>query len=186
MQTIKSSAHSSGRIYFFDWLRIVACAVVVLIHCVQMFGELYKMRGAVGLEAAGDGPVYLLSFIIQLTMALFFLLAGASTWLALRRKTARQFTQERFRRLIVPLGLALLLMMPLQAYFEVVSNGQFSGSLVEFYPYFLGNILFNGNLYWIVANIHHLWFLLYLFVFSLIALPLCLYLRSEAGSIWIE
>jgi surface polysaccharide O-acyltransferase-like enzyme len=32
----------------------------------------------------------------------------------------------------------------------------------------------------------HLWFLAYLFGFSLIALPLCLYLRREAGRAWIE
>lgn len=176
-------AQKAGRIYAFDWLRIIACAVVVLIHCLHMFGELYHARE--GLKLNDDGA-YTVSFVSYWCMDLFFLLAGASTWLALRKKTARQFLKERFRRLLLPLVIGFIILVPCQAYFELVSNGQYSGTLGEFYPFFLGNILINGQLSWIVTNIHHLWFLAYLFVFSLVALPLCLYLRGPRGMVWIE
>ncbi|HLZ62424.1 MAG TPA: acyltransferase family protein [Ktedonosporobacter sp.] len=178
-----ASIQSSGRIYSFDWLRIIAFAIVVLIHCVQMFGELYNAQFGLKLN---DGAAYFVSFITYWCMALFFLLAGASTWLAIRRKTPQQFIQERVRRLLIPFLLGYALMVPFQTYFEMTSNGQYSGTLIEFYPFFLGNVLFNGKLIWLVSSIHHLWFLLYLFVFSLVALPLCLYLRSERGLAWIE
>lgn len=178
-----SNSQQAGRIYAFDWLRIIACAVVILIHCVHMFGELYHAQADLRLN---DGSAYMISFLTYWCMDLFFLVAGASTWLALRKKTTRQFIKERFQRLLMPLLIGFVLLVPLQAYFEHVSNGQYTGTLLEYYPFLLGNILFNGQLSWIVANIHHLWFLAYLFVFSLVALPLCLYLRSEKGLAWID
>lgn len=176
-------AQKAGRIYAFDWLRIMACAVVVLIHCLHMFGELYSAREALRLN---DDGMYAISFVTYWCMDVFFLLAGASTWLALRKKTARQFLTERFQRLLLPLVIGFILLVPCQAYFELVSNGRYSGTLMEFYPYFLGNILFKGQFSWIIANIHHLWFLAYLFVFSLVALPLCVYLRGTRGMAWVE
>ena len=178
-----SSRQQAGRIYAFDWLRIIVCAIVILIHCIHMFGELYNGREGLKLN---DGGAYAVSFTTYWCMDLFFLLAGASAWLALRKKTARQFIKERFRRLLLPLILGFILLVPLQTYFEQVSNGQYSGTLGQFYPFLLGSILFDGKLSWIINDIHHLWFLAYLFVFSLVALPLCLFLSSEQGLVWIE
>lgn len=186
MKNSGREAAQNARIYSFDWLRIGAFVIVVLIHCVQMFGELYKTGSGGGIATMGDGATYALSFITQWCMALFFLLAGASTWLVLRRKTPRQFVQERFQRLLVPLIVGFVLLVPLQAYFEMLSNAQYSGSLGEFYPFFLSTILFHGQLQWITLYIHHLWFLAYLFGFSLISLPLCMYLRGKNGQAWIK
>jgi len=179
-------AGQSERIYFFDWLRVLAFVLVVLIHCIQMFAELYQPIENIGVKSMNDGAAYGLSFVTQWAMALFFLLAGASTWQALRRRTASQFLRERCWRLLIPLAIGCVLLMPLQAYFEMGSNQHYSGSLIAFYPFFLGQILLNGRLDWIILSIHHLWFLAYLFGFSLIALPPCLYLRREAGQAWIE
>lgn len=148
-----------------------------------MFNELYNAKEGFKLS---DGSAYFVSFLTYWCMGLYFLLAGASAWLALRRKTPRQFVQERVQRLLIPLVIGFVILVPLQAYFEWVSNGQYAGTLLEFYPYFLGNILCNGKLSWIISTVHHLWFLSYLFGFSLITLPLCLYLRSEKALAWIE
>jgi hypothetical protein len=52
----------------------------------------------------------------------------------------------------------------------------FQGSYFRFYPQFFDGIAPNGNF-----EYGHLWFLLYLFVFSLIALPIFIYLRKAAG-----
>jgi peptidoglycan/LPS O-acetylase OafA/YrhL len=186
MNTTGTISGQSARISYFDWLRTLAFIFVVLIHCVQMFAELYQPLATIGVKSINDGATYGLSFVTQWAMALFFVLAGASTWQALRRRTARQFLRERFQRLLVPLIIGCVLLMPLQAYFEMSSNQHYSGSLIAFYPFFLGQIVLNGRLNWIILSIHHLWFLAYLFGFSLIALPLCLYLRRATGRAWME
>ena len=55
----------------------------------------------------------------------------------------------------------------------------FDKSYFEYCPDFFNGIYPNGNLDW-----GHLWFLAYLFTFSLIALPIFRYLKSEKGS-WV-
>jgi peptidoglycan/LPS O-acetylase OafA/YrhL len=184
MKNLAEATQRAERIHAFDWLRVITCGVVILIHTVHMFGELYRTPSNISFSL-DDGPAYGISFLTQWCMALFFLLAGASTWLALRHKTPWQFIQERISRLLLPLVIGFVLLVPLQTYFELVSNEQYSGTLISFYPYFLGGILFGGKLHWIVSSIHHLWFLAYLFGYSLLTLPLCLFLRSEVGQRWI-
>ncbi|GCE30229.1 hypothetical protein KDA_57130 [Dictyobacter alpinus] len=186
MQTDTIKKQKADRIYYFDWLRTGAFIIVVLIHCIHMFSELYITRTGMPAFITNEGEAYALSFVAQWCMALYFLLAGASTWLTLRRKGPRQFIQDRVRRLLVPLVVGFVLLVPLQTYFEMVSNGQYTGTLLLFYPYFLESIFFAGKFSLMVTSIHHLWFLLYLFCISLLALPLCLYLRSEQGQRWIK
>jgi hypothetical protein len=55
----------------------------------------------------------------------------------------------------------------------------FDKGFFEYYPDFFNGIYPNGNFEW-----GHLWFLAYLFTFSLIALPVFLYIKSEKGS-WV-
>src|SRR5262249_20191626 len=99
-------------------------------------------------------------------------ISGAGTYLALGKRTPGQFAGERFKRLFIPLVFGMLVIVPPQIYFERINlfNGYFDfyKTVFQFRPYPA------GNLSW-----HHLWFILYLFLFSLIALPLLKYIRSE-------
>jgi len=112
-------------------------------------------------------------------MPLFFLLAGASIWYALGKRTPGGFAKERVLRLLVPLIFGMLIVVPPQVYLQRVFDGDFSGSFLSWYPNtFQGTYSMDdpsaGNLSW-----HHLWFLIYLFAFSLILLPVFLYFRKE-------
>lgn len=95
------------------------------------------------------------------------------------KRSPRGFARERFLRLFVPLIFGMLIIVPPQVYSERVFDGDFVGSFIAWYPHtFQGTYSMDnpasGNLSW-----HHLWFLAYLFVFSLILLPLFWYLRRE-------
>ena len=102
------------RIYYIDWLRMLAIMGVFLIHSGNMFDMLYKpvssnrqISGVASSMSAADGLVsggmYFLNFLPQWGMSLFFLLSGAGTWFALRHRTNRQFINERLIRLLIPL-----------------------------------------------------------------------------------
>lgn len=112
-------------------------------------------------------------FVYQWHMPLFFLLSGAGTWFALSFRSAKQYVQERVERLFVPFLFGTLVLIPPQVYFRLLSHSDYKGSYFQFYPLFFNGIRPQGNFEW-----GHLWFLIYLFTFSLIALPLLLYLRS--------
>jgi peptidoglycan/LPS O-acetylase OafA/YrhL len=117
-------------------------------------------------------------FVEHWHMPLFFLLAGISTWFALGFRSGGQYVKERFTRLLVPLIFGLLVIVPPQLYFELLHRGRISRSFAsysDFYPHF-----FDGR-YTGDFDMGHLWFIAYLFGFSLLMLPLFLFFKRETG-----
>jgi hypothetical protein len=104
------------------------------------------------------------AFTIQWGMPLFFILAGAGTFYALRVIRARQYALERTLRLVVPLIFGWLVIIVPQAYYQAIFNGiDLSGNFFELYVQYLKTL---PDLEWF-----HLWFLEQLFIFSIITLP---------------
>jgi len=122
-------------------------------------------------------------FAVQWMMPLFFILSGIGIYHALAHQGWRQYLVSRVKRLLVPLLFGVFVIIaPLQVYLERITHNQFEGSFWSFYPhYFQGwyGIQEAGNFAWMGI---HLWYLEFLFVFSVITLPLFLYLRSPSGS----
>ena len=94
------------RIYYIDWLRMLAIVGVFLIHSGNMFDMLYKpisstrqtssvVSSMSAIDGFVSGGMYFLNFLPQWRMSLFFLLSGAGTWFALRHRTSRQFIVVR-------------------------------------------------------------------------------------------
>jgi peptidoglycan/LPS O-acetylase OafA/YrhL len=100
-------------------------------------------------------------------MSLLFFLAGVGTYYALRKRDAKAFRKERFYRLFVPLVFGTFVVVPFQPYFRRLQEGTFEGNFFAFYPKFFEGIHPEGNL-----SYSHLWFLLYLFIFAMVCLPL--------------
>jgi len=104
-------------------------------------------------------------------MPLFLLLAGASAWYTLSKRSNRQYLRERLVHLGLPLLILVLTFAVPATYLMQIWTGQFSSSLVVFYLHF-----FDSNL-----SLFHLWFLAYLLIYSLVTLPLFRFLQSRAG-----
>lgn len=174
-QTTTGSA--AKRLHYLDWLRVLATLGVFLFHASNVFnGSNYEVSNAEGSEAI----MIVDAILYPWGMPLFFLVAGAGSWFALRKRTAGQFTRERTLRLLVPLLTGTILLGPLQMFLSWshrTQAGAFDGSFLEFagerlaYPF---PKIFGGLGY-------HMWFLGFLFCFSLLALPLFIWLKGEAG-----
>jgi hypothetical protein len=130
-------------------------------------------------------PTILTMFISFWIMPLFFMLAGIGTRFSLKIKTTIQYVKDRYWRLVIPYLFGILILIPPQRYVECVSKGKFSGTFLEFLPWYPEHKLFIGNFgfdpVWFGEPGTHLWFLAYLFVFSVVALPIIRYLQSESG-----
>ncbi|WP_181243679.1 acyltransferase family protein [Chamaesiphon polymorphus] len=176
----------SGRRYDFDWLKVVATFTVFIFHCLRFFDF-----GAWHVKNNQLDPISttVAGLLLQWIMPLFFLLSGTSIYFALKSRTAGQFLHERSLRLLIPLLFGIFILSPPQVYLERLSNpdlgiapwtgGQFSGSFLEFIPhYFQGWYLFGGNFAWMGI---HLWYLLVLWLFSLLLLPLFLAIKQGKG-----
>jgi hypothetical protein len=115
-------------------------------------------------------------FINQWRLPILFVISGMGTAYALSFRSAQQFMKERFMRLYIPLAFGMLAIVPPQVYVERLVNGKYSLSYYDFIisGTFLQGIYPTGNFSW-----HHLWFLPYLLVFSLLLTPVFIRLRNN-------
>jgi peptidoglycan/LPS O-acetylase OafA/YrhL len=158
-----------------DWLRVAAILLLQLYHSARLFNvdDPWHLKAPVLLGAL-NGPMDILHY---LRMPLLMLIAGIGTAYALRRRSVWAFCQDRTKRLLGPLVFGMFLLIPPQIYIERLYTGQFQGSYLDFYPSVFRFVTYpKGSLSW-----HHLWFVAYLFVYCLLALPLFAWLKKPSG-----
>ena len=168
------------RRYDLDWLRVLAILLVLLYHVGMFFVHWdWHVKNNVTSRAFG----YVMIWLHYWRMPLLLFISGAGTIFASARRSKGEFTLERSKRLLIPLIFAMFVIVPPQIYFERIkdftSYFNFYPTVFEFVPYPMG-----GSFSW-----HHMWFVLYLFVFSIIAIPLISYLKSDKSRnfiTWIE
>ncbi|MBW4517648.1 MAG: acyltransferase family protein [Timaviella obliquedivisa GSE-PSE-MK23-08B] len=167
------------RRYDLDWLRVLAVVLLIYFHTAAIFyqgdlGQFYVTNSEIS-PAIG---IFIL-FVHQWHMPLFFFLSGAATWFSLEARTAAQYVKERFQRLLIPFLWGTLMLVPLQVYYRHLQSSGDRASYLQFYPQFFNGIRPTGNFEWA-----HLWFVIYLLVFSLVALPSFLWLKQVAQQNW--
>src|SRR6266513_3258601 len=164
------------RLHYLDWLRVLAVLGVFYAHTADIFDKFYwHIKGG----EQNTGLLVLVVFGTEWGMSLFFFLAGASAWFALESRTAGQFVSERFTRLIIPCLVGFILLSPPIAYLIAISHSLYHGNFLQFYPYYFENIHISWNPQWLGIYAYHLWFLVFLFFISTLALPVLLYLKRE-------
>jgi peptidoglycan/LPS O-acetylase OafA/YrhL len=187
-----TSRDKSARLHYLDWLQVVAILGVFLFHAAHPFDELgdwiiKNSETTFWLNFFGG-------FIFPWGMPFFFLMAGAASWFSLRRRTAGRYLRERVTRLLIPYIIGSLVLTPIQAYYELTHKGWWmGGSIVKFilsaeartYYYTerfstaVGPEIFNR------VGVH-LWFVGFLFFFSLIALPVFTWLKNDSGKRFVD
>lgn len=173
----------SGRRFEIDWLRVLAMLTVFLFHNARFFDFAdWQVKNA----QTNLVPMVFVYYVGQWIMPLFFLLAGASTRFALDYQTGSSYLKERFWRLMIPFIFGALVLIPPQGYVEALNHPSyhFNGNFWQYYPHhFLVRLgWFAPTPGWLFGSFgYHLWFLGFLFVYSLVALPLFRWFRNEKG-----
>ena len=162
------------RKYFIDNLRWLCVLLLFPYHLFMIynsFGENFYVKGA-SIKATTTFIVLVWPWF----MPLLFVIAGASTAYALKKRSLRAYMKERTTKLLVPLLAGILLIVPAQTYFaERFHNGYTGGYFAQYILFFTKPTDLTG--YTGGFTPAHLWFILYLFVISLAALPVILLAR---------
>lgn len=164
---------TTNRRYDLDWLRVIAFYILIFYHVGMIFVPWeFHLKNPTTAEWFETW----MAFLSQWRLPLLFTISGAVVFHSLGKRSGKVFMKERFVRLFIPLLFGMFVIVPPQIYFERILNGaqyesyfHFWVTVFNFVPYPEG-----GSLSW-----HHLWYVLYILVYSIIALPLFLYLRSE-------
>ena len=165
----------SKRLYHLDWLRVSVVLSLIPFHAALT----YLRYGIVYIKAPvrGIGALPFLLVTVPLGdffMSLLFFISGVAAWYSLKKRNGRSFLGERAGRLLLPLLLGNLFLCPVTGYCLALYEGFQDGFLAYLPRFFVTDIVhYNGY--------GHLWFLLYLFVFSIICLPLFLRWQKNAA-----
>jgi peptidoglycan/LPS O-acetylase OafA/YrhL len=187
-KTLEASAlgPSDGRLHYIDWLRVLAVLLLFPFHTLRVFNAddpFYVKANTLSMPVS-----YLLGFISVWHMQLLFLLAGASTCLALRRRSNRQYLGERLLRLGIPFLFGIFVLIPPQTY----DGARFNSGYTSSYWHYLSSGDFlqwnvkDGGDYYGGFGIGHLWFILILLLVSVVVLPLFAWGRGERGGAFLR
>jgi len=154
------------RLYYVDWLRILVILSLIPFHSALTYTGL----GDIYIKATIREPEVLPFLIVTVPlggffMTLLFFISGIATYHSFTKRGSEKFLSERLKKVLLPFILGTLLLCPVQAYFKGLYEG-FSGSLIEFLPEFFSKKIVT------YLGYAHLWFLLYLFIFTLACIPL--------------
>ena len=160
------------RRYDLDWARVMVFGLLIVYHVGMFFVEWGWHVKNNELYTWLQWPMV---FVNRWRLPILFVISGMGTYYALSYRSLGQFVWERNKRLAIPLIFGMLLIVPPQVYYERLANGQFTGTLIEFFTTVAYQGVYpEGNFSW-----HHLWFLPYLLVYSVVLAPLFIYWRKH-------
>ncbi|MBU1822972.1 MAG: acyltransferase [Bacteroidetes bacterium] len=174
MSAFNAPSPLTGRRYDLDWLRVIAFSILILYHIGMFFNHWGWHVKNNELSHAIELPM---RFSSQWRMSLLFMISGAAVFFALRKRSGGTFLKERAVRIFLPLVFGMFVIVPPQIFFERLTQGatfsylDFYPSTFDFQPYPAGNFSW-----------HHLWYLAYIFVYSVVGLPLLLYIRKQTAA----
>ena len=172
-----------------DVWRVVIVFGLVFFHTARIFDTLPLPEGVKNEPASMTATIFV-AFFSLCGMPLMMAISGFAIWHSLRRRTSMIFVRERVQRLLVPFVFGVLALVPLQVYVHLKQVDP-AGSLTywQFLPQFfdvrlcpdLVNAFICPDPATGLFTTAHLWFLKDLFIFSVLLLPLFLYLQGQKG-----
>lgn len=182
---MNNSITSRPRRYDVDALRVLAFSILILYHV----GMFYVADWGWHIKSAYqyDWVKYPMLLVNQWRMPLLFLVSGIASRFLLSKFSAIGFVKSRSMRLLIPFITGVILIVPPQAYIQAMANGSIFANYGEMS--YLDFILryfssqdwpidaFDGSEYGFTWN--HLWFIPYLFAYTLLLVPVAMLLRAS-------
>lgn len=156
----------SERKHYIDNLRWLWIVMLIPFHAAMAF---CCFEGNYIWLAPSRAFSSLVVFVSPFYMPLLFVLAGMSAKYAMKRRSLGQFAAERVKKLFIPLVAGTVTVVAVMTYFADKFHNGYSGSFFEHYGVFFTNITdmtgYDGKF-----SPGHLWFLLYLFIISMLCI----------------
>jgi Acyltransferase family len=159
---------ASERRVDLDWVRIAAFGLLIFYHV----GMLYVSWGFHIKSAHRITALEPLMLVLNpWRLALLFLVSGAATRFMLGKLKVTRLLRSRSLRLLPPLVFGMLLIVPPQAYVQILESVGYRGGFFDFY---LNHYLAFGSQFCdpgpclILPTWNHLWFVAYLWLYTMI------------------
>jgi len=171
-----------NRRHDIDALRAIAFAILILYH-LSMFYVADWGWHVKSVHLAGWLQFPML-FVNRWRMDLIFMISGMAAAFLLKPDAVRKFVRQRTWRLMLPLLFGMAVIVPIQPYAQGVTNGLVKPGFVQFLVDYYSHKpwpenAFDGWKQGVTWN--HLWYLAYLWVYTLVLALLAKPLASTVG-----
>lgn len=165
------------RRYDLDWLRIIAFGLLIFYHIGMFFNTEGWHAKSLGANDAMEPLMWLSS---PWRLPLLFLVSGVAIRFLADKLGSARFAADRSWRLFPVILFGMYVVVAPQTYVELRAAGEIAPGLVDFYR----GYAFEWDGPWSVhtPTWNHLWYVVYLFVYSLLLAPLFPLLRWLADS----
>jgi glucan biosynthesis protein C len=171
------NSKSKIRRYDLDWLRVLAIFSVFIYHTTRFFNSEYWIVKNPTSNFIMD---ILETVMANWTIALIFVISGASLYFALGKGTVREFIKDKILRLVVPMvSMGMVCFGVIQIYLDRLTHAEYDGTFLDFIPQYFQP----SNFAWTGV---HLWYLGMLFLFCIVFLPILLLLKNNPGRTIME
>jgi hypothetical protein len=150
-----------------DWVRIGAFGLLIFYH-VGMLYVSWQFHIKSAHHTTALEPLMLL--LNPWRLALLFLVSGAATRFMLRKYAMGPLLRSRSSRLLIPLILGMLVIVPPQAYDQIAESLGYPAGLLDFYTrhYFAFGVQFcHPGPCILLPTWNHLWFVAYLWIYTM-------------------
>ncbi|GGY95039.1 acyltransferase family protein [Pseudoduganella plicata] len=156
-----------SRLYFLDWLRIIAFFLLILYHTGMYY---VSWDWHVKSPHAGSAIEPLMLLLSPWRMSLLFLIGGVAAGFLLTKPAHGCFLRERSRRLLPPLLFGMLVVVPPQPFCEVIEKLGYAGSYIDFMRLYLTAYhgFCRGTDCLDLPTWNHLWFVAYLWTYTVV------------------
>ncbi len=168
---------TGGRHFGMDWLRIAAFALLILYHTGMGFVPWDWHVKWTEISELARLPMLALN---GWRLALLFVVSGYASAALLAKSSRGAFLRSRSARLVIPTVFAAIVVIPPQVWIDLMFNHGYAQGFAQFWS---GDYFRFGTLAGIVMPTwQHLWFVVYLFAYTLALIGLHAALPSRIRS----
>ncbi|MGB0895090.1 MAG: acyltransferase family protein [Parashewanella sp.] len=164
----EKESNQSNRLHHLDWLRVIAIGLLVLFHT----GMIYVPEWGFHFKHESQSTLlqHLMLTLSPWRMGLLWFISGVALRFMLLKKSSGKLLLSRSRRLLFPLLIGILIVVPPQLYIEMKQAGKMP---LDFWS-FIHAFYFEPRNYfdayqsgiWPHIDVNHLWFLRALWKYS--------------------
>ncbi len=179
------SAAQHGRRYDIDALRVFAFSLLILYHV----GMFYVADWGWHVKSAYQSEWLQIPMLFtnQWRMPLLFVISGLALSFVWKKYTPGKLALRRIWRLLVPLIFGMALIVAPQPYFEALNKGIIEPGFLKFMGQYLTFQDFPGDAWGgeeiITWTWNHLWYLPYVLFYTLLLIPVAMFLDRPAGRV---
>lgn len=165
-----------------DALRVIAFCLLILYHSAMVYVADWDFHVKSAYQAEWlQWPMIALN---RWRMPLLFMISGMALGLAGIEARRLRFAATRSWRLLPPLAFGMLAVVPPQTYFQIVQQYGYAGSFAHFYQLYVTHGLCRDGQCLATPTWNHLWYLAYLWPYTLLLLALVPMLKRVRA--WLQ